>query len=113
MRGNIDYVFVLKDNIIANRERLHRNFFGMIPNFEMFQQIMNQCTENYECLVLDNTSVSNEIEDCVFWYKAKPRDNFLVGDARYKMANAYKKPEVMNKSVSVQKVGHGRRKHHH
>ena len=40
---------------------------------------MTSCTENYECLVLDNTSKSNRIEDCVFWYKAKMRKNFRVG----------------------------------
>ena len=42
---------------------------------------MDSCTENYECLVLDNTSKSNKIEDCVFWYKAKLRKNFRVGGA--------------------------------
>jgi hypothetical protein len=40
---------------------------------------MNACTENYECLVLDNTSKSNRVQDCVFWYKAKLRHNFRVG----------------------------------
>jgi hypothetical protein len=28
---------------------------------------------------LDNTVKSNKIEDVVFWYKAKIRDNFRVG----------------------------------
>ena len=45
----------------------------------MFNQVMNSCTENFECLVLDNTSRSNKIEDCVFWYKAKLHDNFRIG----------------------------------
>jgi len=40
---------------------------------------MDACTENYECLVLDNTSKSNKIQDCVFWYKAKIRKNFKIG----------------------------------
>ena len=40
---------------------------------------MTQCTENYECLVLDNTSRSNKIEDTVFWYKAKERKEFKMG----------------------------------
>lgn len=44
---------------------------------------MDSCTENYECLVLDNTSKSNRIEDCVFWYKAKIRKNFKVGAPQY------------------------------
>ena len=40
---------------------------------------MDSCTENYECMVLDNTSKSNKISDCVFWYKAPIRKNFRVG----------------------------------
>ena len=40
---------------------------------------MDACTENYECLVLDNTVKSNKIQDCVFWYKASIRKNFKVG----------------------------------
>ena len=31
---------------------------------------MNQCTENFECLVIDNKVQSNNINDIVFWYKA-------------------------------------------
>jgi hypothetical protein len=55
----------------------------------MFNQAMNSCTENYECLVLDNTSKSNRIEDCVFWYKATLRKNFRIGSAE--MWNYHKK----------------------
>jgi hypothetical protein len=32
---------------------------------------MDVVTDNFGCLVLDNTSRSNKIEDCIFWYKAK------------------------------------------
>ena len=32
---------------------------------------MNQCTENYECLVIDCKTQSNKLEDQVFWYKAR------------------------------------------
>lgn len=49
----------------------------------MFNKVMDSCTENYECLVLDNTSKSNRIEDCVFWYKATLRKNFKVGAPQY------------------------------
>jgi hypothetical protein len=79
LRANVDYVFILRENVIQNREKLWKNFFGIFPTFDMFSQVMNKCTENYECLVLDNTSKSNKIEDCVFWYKARMRKNFKVG----------------------------------
>ena len=84
LRANIDYVFILRENIVANRERLWKNFFGIFPNFDLFSKTMDACTENYECLVLDNTVKSNRIEDCVFWYKAKyPPPKFKVGSPNF------------------------------
>ena len=29
---------------------------------------------------MDNTSRSNRIEDCVYWYRAKPNRKFRIGD---------------------------------
>jgi len=83
LRANVDYIFILRENIIQNREKLYKSFFGIFPTFEMFNKVMDSCTENYECLVLDNTSKSNRIEDCVFWYKATLRKNFKVGAPQY------------------------------
>lgn len=85
LRANIDYVFILRENIIQNREKIYKNFFGIFPTFDMFNQVMNSCTENFECLVLDNTSKSNKIEDVVFWYKAKlrPSGSFKIGSPQF------------------------------
>ena len=78
-RSNIDYVFILRENYINNRKRLYEHYAGMFPSFEIFCQVMNQCTENYECLVIDNTSTSNRIEDCVYWYKGDAHPPFKLG----------------------------------
>ena len=83
LRANVDYVFIARENVIQNREKLYKSFFGIFPNFDMFNQVMTACTENYEVLVLDNTSKSNRIEDCVFWYKAKIHTNFRVGSSQF------------------------------
>ena len=79
LRSNIDYVFILRENIIQNQEKIYKNFFGIFPHFSVFQDVLNSCTEGYDCLVLDNTSKSNNIQDCVFWYRAKPTRDFKVG----------------------------------
>lgn len=79
LRTNVDYIFILRENIIANRKRLYEAFAGMFPTFEIFCTVMDACTENYECLVIDNTSKSNRLEDQVFWYKASPHDQFTIG----------------------------------
>jgi hypothetical protein len=71
LRGNIDYVFIFRENIVKNRERLYQHYAGMFPNFEVFSQTMDACTANYECLVIDNKTQSNKLEDQIYWYKAK------------------------------------------
>ena len=83
LRANIDYVFVCRENIIQNREKIYKAFFGIFPTFKAFCECMDQCTENYECLVLDNTAQSNHIEDCVFWYKARVNPDFKMGDESF------------------------------
>lgn len=79
LRTNIDYVFILRENIVANQMKIWKNFFGVFPTFQSFQDTFIKCTENYECLVLDNTSKSNRIQDCVFWYKATPDRKYKIG----------------------------------
>ena len=51
----------------------------MFHNFEMFCQTMDACTENYECLVINNNAKSNKLTDQIFWYKAQSRSNFKLG----------------------------------
>ena len=79
LRTNIDYVFILREPYINNRKRIWENYAGMFPNFESFAQVMDQCTENYECLVIANNAKSNNLEDQVFWYRAEPHDDFRIG----------------------------------
>jgi hypothetical protein len=79
LRGQVDYVFILRENQVSARRRIYEQFAGIFPTFELFCQIMDQCTENYECLVIHNGAKTNKIEDCVFWYKAQPHPDFKIG----------------------------------
>lgn len=79
LRTNIDYVFILREPYIANRKRIYENYAGMFPTFESFCQVMDQCTENFECLVINNNAKSNKLQDQVFWYKADPHNDFRLG----------------------------------
>jgi hypothetical protein len=83
LRTNIDYVFILRENYIANRKRIYENYAGMFPTFEAFCQVMDQCTENYECLVINNNSKSNKLHDQVFWYKADNHNDFRLGSKEF------------------------------
>ena len=78
LRTNIDYVFIFRENVNANRRRIYEQYAGMFKTFEMFCSVMDQCTENFECLVIDNNIQSNKIEDQIYWYKAEIHPNFKL-----------------------------------
>jgi hypothetical protein len=81
LRTNVDFVFILRETILGNRRRIYENYAGMFPTFDMFCQFMDQCTENYECLVICNGVQSNRLEDQVFWYKAADHPPFRLCSA--------------------------------
>ena len=83
LRTNIDYVFILREPYISNRKRIYENYAGMFPTFESFCQVMDQCTENYECLVINNNAKSNKLNDQIFWYKAEDHKNFKLGSKEF------------------------------
>lgn len=83
LRTNIDYVFILREPYIANRKRIYENYAGMFPTFESFSQVMDQCTENFECLVINNNSKSNKLQEQVFWYKADSHNDFKLGSKEF------------------------------
>ena len=83
LRTNIDYVFILREPYIANRKRIYENYAGMFPTFESFCQVMDQCTENYECLVINNNVKSNKLHEQIFWYKAQAHKDFRLGTKEF------------------------------
>ena len=97
LRTNVDFVFILRENIIGNRRRIYENYAGMFPTFELFCQFMDQCTENFECMVICNSSQSNRLEDQVFWYKAADHPPFKLCDSSLWVNN---RPFVSNMLAS-------------
>lgn len=70
IRTNVDFTFILRETNLKNRKSLHENYAGIIPDFSMFCDIMDQITDDYTALVINNTTSTNKLEDCIFWYKA-------------------------------------------
>lgn len=95
-RANIDLIVLLKDNL--HRERLYKTFFQMLPNFAMFNTIMDSCTENYKALILDNASNSTKLSECIYWYKAKDRPPFRIG---HSITYEYSSKKKKKKSRSI------------
>ena len=83
LRTNIDYTFILREPYLTNRKRIYENYAGMFTTFESFCQVMDQCTENYECLVISNNAKSNKLEDQIFWYKASAHGAFKLGSKEF------------------------------
>lgn len=80
LRTSVDYVFILKQTILKDKRRIYENFAGVFPNFQMFCDVLDNLTEDYHCMVLNNRSTSGKIEDTVFWYKADLHNQpFRVG----------------------------------
>ena len=83
LRTNVDYVFILRENVGSNRKRIFDNYASMFPTFEAFCSVLDSCTENYECLVIVNNSQSNILKDQIFWYKAEKRGAFKLGAKQF------------------------------
>ena len=70
LRTNVDWIFICKEPKIANQKRLYEHYAGMFPTFDMFRAVLKHCTRDYGCLVIDNGSTSDKLEDQVYWYRA-------------------------------------------
>ena len=91
LRNNADYVFILREPSQEQRKKLYSDYAGIVPDFKSFCKIMDKCTADYGCLVIDKTTSSNEIEDNIFYYKAKiNKKPFKVGSrALWEFHNKY------------------------
>jgi len=83
LRTNIDYVFILREPYMTNRRRIWENYASMFPTLDAFNSVMDQTTENYECLVINNNAKSNKLNDQIFWYKAEHRPDFKLGSKEF------------------------------
>lgn len=93
LRTQVDYVFALRENIISNKSKLWKYFFGMFDRYEDFARVMDKCTENHSAIVMDNTTGSCNVDECIFWYKATcDLPDFKIGkDVFWKLSSEYTK----------------------
>jgi len=78
LRTNIDYTFIFREPNMRNRKRLYENYAGVFESFTDFCAVLDNLTHDYGCMVICNNTHSNKIEDQVFWYKAKEREEFKL-----------------------------------
>ena len=75
LKTNIDYIFVFSDSSLKNKRKIYEDFgSGAVPDFGTWCNIMDQCTQDFGCLVINNSGNS-----IVSWYKASLHEDFKVG----------------------------------
>lgn len=82
LRTNMDYIFLYGEDEVANLKKLYENYAGVIPDFNMFRNILDQCTEDFGCLVIDKRSKSKKLEDRIFFFKASDPGDFKFGSRK-------------------------------
>jgi hypothetical protein len=83
IRTNVDCCFILRETNLKNRKSLWENYAGVIPDFSQFCDIMDQITDDFTALYINNTGQSNKLEECVFYYKPKQMKPFNFGCPEY------------------------------
>jgi len=87
IRTSIDGTFILRETNLKNRRSLWENYAGVVPDFNMFCELLDTLTEDHHAIYIHNASKSNRIEDCVFWWKVPPMntymENFKFGSKDY------------------------------
>lgn len=84
IRTNIDGIFILREPIESNREKLYRNYASIIPSYDLFCELMDQLTEDYHAIYIHNATRSNDWKDCVFYWKAPlPPQGWKIGAKEY------------------------------
>jgi energy-coupling factor transporter ATP-binding protein EcfA2 len=94
LRSNVDFCVTFKDNILSNKMRLWKYMFGLLSTMDDFVSVHDRCTQNYECLVLDNTGASSAVSDSLFWYTANTTlPKFRVGSGVFfKLTEQMRRP---------------------
>ena len=67
---NADYIFLLREDFLANQIIYWKHYGGMFPTFEMFKEAFNALTQNYDCMVIDMKAHGKPITDKIFYFNA-------------------------------------------
>lgn len=67
-RGQLSYSFIFYDPLETNKQKLYKHYAGVFPSYKMFSEALEYYTQDFGCLVIDNTNKkSRKLEDKVFW----------------------------------------------
>jgi hypothetical protein len=82
-RSQFNFIFLLAEDMRMNRKKLYEHYAGMFPSFELFESVFLQMTQNYGCMVIDNSSRSIDLKERIFYFKAHDIKDFAIGNNRF------------------------------
>lgn len=84
IRKATSYVALFREPEEAERKKLYENFGGMAGTYKHFCELMDELTGDFHCLIFKKRSQSNDLEECVFWYKTKVLKPWRFGCKEYR-----------------------------
>jgi hypothetical protein len=82
-RSQFNFIFLLAEDIRMNRKKLYEHYAGMFPSFELFESVFLQMTQNYGCMVIDNSSRSIDLKERIFYFKAGDIKDVPFGNSKF------------------------------
>lgn len=98
-RSNFQYVFLFKTTKIKEQKMLYEYYGGIFPSFLEFRTVFLRCTDNFGCMVIDNTSPSSEIGDQIFWYKVNIEERVNWNNFKLCNLDLWKNNEMYEKKL--------------
>lgn len=84
IRKAVSYVAIGREPEEIEREKLYKNFGGLAGSYNKFCDLMDQLTGDYTFLIFKKRSQSNDLEECVFYYKTKRLGDWKFGSKEYR-----------------------------
>jgi hypothetical protein len=83
LRSQFNYIFLLSESNFSNRRKLFEHYAGIFPKYQFFEELFNQLTDDYGTMIIDNASNSRDLNERIFWYKAKVKDPFPICSSKF------------------------------
>lgn len=79
IRKSVSYVALGREPEENERKKLYSNFGGMCGSFPDFCSFMTGLTGDHTFMIIKKRSQTNNIEDCVFWFKTQQLGDWKFG----------------------------------
>jgi hypothetical protein len=83
LRSQMNFICLLAEDNFSNRRKLYEHYAGIFPKFEIFDSLFTQLTDNYGTMIIDNSNTSRDLNERIFWYKAKIKEPFPIGSDKF------------------------------